>query len=497
MKKIIFRCLFLMICVSMIGCSFNIENDNQKINDTIIEYDSDKLKLDDYQFEVKEDNSKQQYKILVIDIDPLLTKGTIEGVSCKGKTASECLKQNKKQAINELIEDLNDSSHNFLDVQIEKTEFINEFATFKKEVTLLNGQKAYKFDEDTWLDIFKNGWYNGIMDKRIQDIGNWFGTFDYEYIIDKLNLVERRNNNEFDEVWIVNEDPVLTYESIMVGRNAFWINGTPIEKKCKPFKMINVSISRPDSNFECFGHASEQLLNNVFLATNYENYDALNWKKDSTTIDESNYDKLNLFQKFMLTNDQNTNKNSGYTGVGNMHYSPNSVRDYDWDNKNKSILSKANEWNNYPNITNDKSTSKFDIGVYMNKKINGTNSNARLHHRWWFGLFPHHTGYTKDGYYNNWWKYYMTNTYVDRISFDNKTQTFNVGDKISVELIVEYKNGENERINVTQYDKNIEIDNKDLFYVDSDGYLYARKHGESLFKYYRDGISEEINIIVN
>ena len=117
--------IFLLISI-VVGCGNfnhgeNIENDN---HEEIIEYDNvNKLKLDNYKFmEVKESNDKIKYRILVIDIDPILTDGNIEGVSCRGKTASECLKQNKTQAINELVKDLNDSSHNYLDVVIEKTE---------------------------------------------------------------------------------------------------------------------------------------------------------------------------------------------------------------------------------------------------------------------------------------------------------------------------------------------------------------------------------------
>ena len=471
----------------------------KKDTDIEIDYDSkNKLKLNNYTFDnIKEETKKQNYKVLVIDIDPVLTKGTIEGVSCSRKTASECLKQNKKQAINELIEDFNTSSHHNLNVVIEKTDFINEFATFKNQVTLLNGKKSYRFDEDTWLDIFRNGWYTGINDKRVQNIGNWFGTYDYEYIIKKLNLVERRNAKEFDEVWIVNVDPSLTYESIMVGKNAFWINGTPIEKDCQPFKMVNVSISRPDANFECFGHATENLLNNVFNATNYSGYNSLNWQSNSTRIDENNYYKLSLFQKFMLTDNENLNKNSGFAGVGNMHYSPNSTTDYQWNNITNKVKSKYYEWSNYPNMSNEKSSTVFNPSIYMQKNISGTKSDARLHHRWWFGLFPHHTGYTKDGYYNNWWNYYTANTYVTNIYSNDTNKTFNIGDKINTEFVIKYKNNQTKTINISNYDRNIQVENSDLFYVDRNGSLYARKKGETILKYYRDGIYGKINIKIN
>ena len=457
--------------------------------------DKELLSLSNYKLpEVIPESLNKEFKVLVIELDPILTKGTIEGRKCSGKSASECLGQNKSTAVNELITDLKESSNNNVSVKIVKTEKINEFPTYKNKVTLLNGKTDYRFDEDTWVDIMKNGWYSGINDSRIT--GDWFGSYDYEYIINKLDLIKRRNNNEFDEVWIVNVDPAGTYESIMVGTNAFWINGTPIEKDCKPFKMINVSISRPDVNFECFGHATEQLLSNVFKNTYWSGYDPLNWKDNSTTITKTDYEKLNLFQKFMLTENQNTNKNSGYVGVGNIHYSPNSTSDYDWNNLNLNVYSKYNEWKNYPNITNNPSSIVFSPNIYTSKKINGTNSDARLHHRWWFSLLPNHNGYTIDGYYNNWWKYYMSNTYVESITSPQLEYNYHIKDKLdNITFTLKYRNGSTEKVNL-KYDNNIEINNKNIFSVDNDGYLYARNSGTTVIKYYRDGQYASIKISI-
>ncbi len=328
---------------------------------------NDKLvSLSNYKFpNVVQDTTKKTYKILVIDIDPVLTKGSVDGVSCKGKTASECLGQNKSQAINELIADFKYSSHGYLNPVVVKTEKINEFATYVKKIQLVNGNKAYRLDEDTWLDIMKTGWYDGLTDKRVTDLGYWFGQYDYNYIIKKLNLVARRNNKEFDEVWLVNVDPSLTWEAMMVGRNAFHTMGEPIEKDCKAFRIVNVSISRPDANYECFGHDAERLMNAVFSATNYSKYNSLNWDKNTTSIDSSNYNKLSLWQKFMLEDYQNKKKNTGLAGVGNMHFSPNSTTDYNWNNKANKVYSKWQEWENYPNITNNTTTKVFDPNVYM------------------------------------------------------------------------------------------------------------------------------------
>lgn len=442
------------------------------------------------------DSTKKKFKVLVVEIDPILTKGSVAGVSCKGKNASVCLGQNKTQAINELVNDLEYSSHNYLDVEIYKTEKINEFPTYNYKVSLINGKKDYRLDQDTWLNIFKDGWYNGVTSQKVQNMGTW-GTYNYEYIINKLNLVQRRNNKEFDEVWLVNVDPSYTYESIMVGRNAFWINGAPIEKNCSPFRIMNVSTARPDTNFECFGHATEQLLNNVFASTSWSGYNPLNWSNNSTSISTSNYSKLNLFQKFMLTEHENSMKGTGLSGVGNIHYSPNSGQDYDWDNKVTKVYSKYYEWNNYPNLTNTLSKKLFSPSIYINTRLNGTSSDARKHHRWWFGLLPHHSGYTNDGYYNNWWNYFASNKYVKSISSTQRSYQYNTSNKIdSIEFILRYSDGSVEVITVHKYDTNVIIDNKNLFNVDSSGNLYAKKSGQTTLKYYRDGVYGMVTITI-
>ena len=101
-------------------------------------------------------------------------------------------------------------------------------------------------------------------------------------------MVERRNNNEFDQVWLVNIDPVNTYESMMVGRNAYWINGAPLYKDCKNFAIMNVSISRRDVNLECFGHMMENIMNTVFDAETNSGY-PLHKAQDKS------YEEMNLW----------------------------------------------------------------------------------------------------------------------------------------------------------------------------------------------------------
>ena len=50
----------------------------------------------------------------------------------------------------------------------------------------------------------------------------------------------------------------------MVGSDAFWINGTPLQKKCKNFMITAFSISRRDANLHALGHGFENIMNFAF-----------------------------------------------------------------------------------------------------------------------------------------------------------------------------------------------------------------------------------------
>lgn len=93
----------------------------------------------------------------------------------------------------------------------------------------------------------------------------------------------------------------------------------------------------------------------------------------------------------------------GKAGVGNVHFAPNSLSDYDWGNTNF-VYSTCDDWSNYPDMHSEPSL------VNCTKWGNG---DIRLHHKWWFSHFPHVTGVNaKTGMYNNWWIYF-TLDYLD------------------------------------------------------------------------------------
>ena len=153
------------------------------------------------------------------------------------------------------------------------------------------------------------------------------------------------------------------------------------------------------------------------------------------------------------------------------------------------------EWLNYPNLTDSASEEFFTPNVYMNANISGTKSAARLHHRWWFSLMPHVTGYTDRGFSNNWWDYLYLGDYVTSISSETKKFVYNVGDYIDdISVQITYKSGKNEIVKLNEYQKNLKFSNEDIFSIDNDGRIVATKEGSSTLYYYRDGKNIILNI---
>jgi hypothetical protein len=92
----------------------------------------------------------------------------------------------------------------------------------------------------------------------------------------------------------------------------------------------------------------------------------------------------------------------GNAALGNVHFAPNSVRDYDWNNSSR-VVSECDDWlYNFPNFKGIKRTvTATDWG----------NGDIRKHHKWWLTHLPKTSGQSH-GIDNNWWKYVMDPNYV-------------------------------------------------------------------------------------
>jgi hypothetical protein len=87
----------------------------------------------------------------------------------------------------------------------------------------------------------------------------------------------------------------------------------------------------------------------------------------------------------------------GNAALGNVHFAPNSVRDYDWGNPSR-VVSECDDWlYNFPNFKGVRRTvTARDWG----------NGEIRAHHKWWLKHLPKTAGQI-NGISNNWWQYVM------------------------------------------------------------------------------------------
>ncbi|MBT3321819.1 MAG: hypothetical protein HN392_06000 [Anaerolineae bacterium] len=204
---------------------------------------------------------------------------------------------------------------------------------------------------------------------------------DYAAILEEFNIVERIENDEIDEVWVFAFPYGGFHESVMAGKDAFWCNAHPLENTnhiSRRFIIMGFSYERGVGEMlESFGHRLESMMEKTFSKKHGE---ANLWER------YTRYDK----------------RNPGQAEVGNVHFAPNSERDYDWGNM-KEVPSYCDDWLNFPDFKGQLNQVNAD---------DWGNGDIRLHHQWWQKRIPHVAG-RQNGIHNNWWQYIMNANEVD------------------------------------------------------------------------------------
>ncbi len=197
---------------------------------------------------------------------------------------------------------------------------------------------------------------------------------DYAEILSQYKILGRIARKEIDEVWIFAFPHAGFYESIMAGPGAFWCNAPPLrntEAARRRFVIMGFSYERHVGEMlESFGHRSESIMTKTF-----ENLDETSnlWKRFSR------YEKIA----------------PGQAACGTIHYAPNSLRDYDWNNP-APVRSESYDWLlNFPDFKGD---------IRMIGSTEWGSGDIRAHHLWWFNHFPRVAG-RRNGIHNNWWQY--------------------------------------------------------------------------------------------
>jgi hypothetical protein len=264
--------------------------------------------------------------------------------------------------IQDFISDLRSVSHGWVNYTVVERMVVDDFPVF---------DDGFVYTSDEYM----GGWYRrgGFhMPDRVD-----FGRFLTDH-----HLVQRVNQGEADEVWMIGFPFGGFYESRMVGPGAFWCNSPPFAPGEDRWR--NTSLEEPNRRFvvmafnyergvgemlESYGHRAESIMAQVFR-------DIL--------------PERNLWERFTRYD----KTHPGRAEVGNIHFAPNSERDYDWGNPRK-VLSNHLAWYDFPNLVFD--PVKVDCREWGNGDI-------REHHAWWYRHLPHGSGET-DSILNNWWEY--------------------------------------------------------------------------------------------
>ncbi|MEP0806449.1 MAG: hypothetical protein HRF47_13220, partial [Chloroflexota bacterium] len=296
-------------------------------------------------------------KTLVIVYDPVVDKAS-------GKKLSEVMRWNR-------VEDL---AQGFMsDILLASGELARYRIIERLDVDAFPPKvDGYKYDAQTYLNVARGAARPHLPQEA-----------DYHTIIKEFHILERVAKGEIDEVWIFNFPHAGFYESIMGGPGAFWCNAPPLprtEAAARRFIIMGFSLERGVGEMlENMGHRAESIMEKVFEKTPE---DQNLWKR---------------FIRYDLTH-------PGRAACGNVHFAPNSERDYDWNNP-RPVLSECDDWlYNFP---------EFKGGEFIRQVTaeEWGKGDIRKHHVWWMSHFPKTKG-RKNGIYNNWWMYIMNPNHV-------------------------------------------------------------------------------------
>lgn len=287
-------------------------------------------------------------KVLLIVYDPVVEPST-------GKKLSEQLGWNRTDdLVMEFMSDVLENSHGMARYQVVERIDVDEFPA---------KVDGFRYTPQTYMDVLRN-----ISQPHTpQEV-------DYYAILDQFYILRRVAENEIDEVWIFGFPHAGFYESIMAGPGAFWCNAPALkntEASKRRFVIMGFSYERGVGEMlESFGHRVESIMSKTFEGLRGDH---------------------NLWQRFI----RYEKVAPGKAALGNIHFAPNSERDYDWNNSS-TVKSECYDWlHNFPDLKGDvRDVTASEWG----------NGDIRAHHCWWLKHIPHVAG-RKNGIHNNWWQY--------------------------------------------------------------------------------------------
>jgi hypothetical protein len=289
-----------------------------------------------------------QSKVLVIVYDPIMDRAS-------GSTLSQQQKwYNPTDLVAGFMADLQQVSGGMARYQIVQRVDVDEFPA---------KTDGFRYTPQTYMDVLR-----GTVTPHTPS------EVDYYAILNKYNVLQRVARNEIDEVWVFGFPHAGFYESTMGGPGAFWCNAPALkntESSKRRFVVMGFSFERYIGEMEeAYGHRAESIMEKTFSKLSG---DANLWKRFTR------YEKIT----------------PGKSACGNVHFAPNSQKDYEWGNLTP-VISECYDWQlNFPNF-------KGDLRIVGPSEWGS--GEIRAHHKWWFNHFPRVAG-RKNGIHNNWWQY--------------------------------------------------------------------------------------------
>ena len=272
-----------------------------------------------------------------------------------GKRLLEYMRWNTVEELTEgLISDISQVSSGLVRYQITEKIEVDEFPV---------KVDGFAYDAQTYLDMWRR-----ITPPHMPDEA------DYLSIVNRFNILQRVAKDEIDEVWLFGFPYAGFYESRMAGPGAFWCNAPPLnhtDTAGRRFVIMGYSYERGVGEMlENMGHRAESIMEKTF---------------EKVSGDDNLWKRFTRYDK----------SHPGRAALGNVHFAPNSERDYDWGNTS-TVLSESDDWlYNFPDFKGAKrrvTAAEWGHG------------DTRKHHLWWMKHFPKTKG-RKNGIQHNWWQY--------------------------------------------------------------------------------------------
>ena len=210
--------------------------------------------------------------------------------------------------------------------------------------------------------------------KTLKEVGTHF---DYKRFVEHYGFDKMRDRDEINEVWVWSFPYGGMWESNYCGKAGFWLNSDPTTTTTNEKLLVVMGLNyerKMSLALESYGHRTESVLWHLYGRWDRDAAEPNNWEK---------------YTRFNMTH-------PGLANIGNIHFPPNGVHDYDWVNKTP-VTTCADGWNYYPDIRED-----------MTRTVDCTEWNCTHdgYMRFWFSHLPHFEGINPaDGHLNNWWRY--------------------------------------------------------------------------------------------